>query len=216
MIIAIEGIDGTGKSTVAELLSKRLFDRFPLSDVSVVSMPGTTELGNRVHEICHTIDLSVVEEQLLMTAADSALHRLEISPALDDAEFMDSIIIMDRWNASSRWAYSRPRGIDRDTLVALEKISSGFAENPDAFALLDAEPDTALRRKASKAWGFAEMQGEAFLSTVRGRYLEAADRKLWTSAWQVFYTEGHSVNLIVAQVEEFILEVIKANIEASQ
>ncbi len=195
MIIAIEGIDGAGKSTVIEILAKLLENRFFNSEIKTVRSPGVTVLGKVVYRACHSLQLDVLEKQLLMLAADSALYRMEIEPVLE-GEWMDTIVIMDRWNTSSRWAYAPAHGIGRDTLDMLNRINSGFAQPPDAIVLLDVKPETAVRHK----------EGDVeYLSLVRDRYLEAASRKYWTKLWQVIDTETRDVHVVVNEIYQFIL-----------
>lgn len=110
MFVTFEGIDGSGKSTQAELLRARLeADGF---DVVVTREPGGTELGERIRDlVLHGGHVSPWAEALLY-AASRAQHVDEvIRPALERGTW----VVCDRYVDSSV-AYQgvgRELGLDR-------------------------------------------------------------------------------------------------------
>ena len=95
--ITLEGPDGSGKSTQAALLAKKL-QRMGLP-VVLTREPGGTEVGVRLREMLLDPDtqLTVMTEILLM-AADRAQHvEKVIKPALEN----NMIVICDRYVDSS-------------------------------------------------------------------------------------------------------------------
>lgn len=110
MFVTFEGIDGSGKSTQAELLRARLeADGF---DVVVTREPGGTELGERIRDlVLHGGHVSPWAEALLY-AASRAQHVDEvIRPALERGAW----VVCDRYVDSSV-AYQgvgRELGLDR-------------------------------------------------------------------------------------------------------
>jgi dTMP kinase len=111
MFVTFEGIDGSGKSTQAELLRARLeADGF---DVVVTREPGGTELGERIRDlVLHGGHVSPWAEALLY-AASRAQHVDEvIRPALERGAW----VVCDRYVDSSV-AY---QGIGRE--LGLERV----------------------------------------------------------------------------------------------
>lgn len=163
--IALEGIDGSGKSTQAGKLARKL-----------------AELGHSVHETCeptegmiglliHRIlkeDLDVSAEALsLLFVADRFEHAKEIRTALEQGK----IVISDRYLLSTL-AYQGAQGVDMEFLRRLHEN----LPRPDLTILLDIEPQKALgRTKADEKFEKLEM-----LAKVRQKYLElaGADRSI--------------------------------------
>ncbi len=111
MFVTFEGIDGSGKSTQAELLRARLeADGF---DVVVTREPGGTELGERIRDlVLHGGHVSPWAEALLY-AASRAQHVDEvIRPALERGAW----VVCDRYVDSSV-AY---QGVGRE--LGLERV----------------------------------------------------------------------------------------------
>lgn len=111
MFVTFEGIDGSGKSTQAELLRARLeADGF---DVVVTREPGGTELGERIRDlVLHGGHVSPWAEALLY-AASRAQHVDEvIRPALERGTW----VVCDRYVDSSV-AY---QGVGRE--LGLERV----------------------------------------------------------------------------------------------
>lgn len=82
ILIAIEGIDGSGKSTLVQnlfvLLQEKQFD------LLLTKEPGDTDLGKKIREIVQTQDMPIASKaEYLLFAADRAQHFSEmIIPAL--------------------------------------------------------------------------------------------------------------------------------------
>ena len=96
MFVSFEGLDGSGKSTQAELLQARL--EADGEDVVATREPGGTELGERIRDlVLHGGHVAPWAEALLY-AASRAQHVEEvIRPALDRG----ASVICDRYVDSS-------------------------------------------------------------------------------------------------------------------
>lgn len=138
MLITLEGLDGSGKSTVWEALhdshSEAVFTREPTD----------TWYGEAVNRSIKDDDADSLAELFLYTA-DHAAHLAEtIRPALED----DRLVISDRYS-DSRYAYQAvtlaDSRIDRP-LEYIRGIHSAFTRPPDATIYLDLDPETAAER----------------------------------------------------------------------
>ena len=145
VLITFEGGDGSGKSTQAALLHKRLADEG--HDVLAVHEPGSTSLGDYLRkwlksEKADTDSLSPVSELLLFVAARAQLVAEVIKPALSRP---DAVVICDRYIDSTVAYQSYGRGLDIGMVNGLNAIALDGAV-PDLTLFIDVPPAEALRR----------------------------------------------------------------------
>ncbi|MGL4174358.1 MAG: dTMP kinase [Actinomycetota bacterium] len=166
--IALEGGDGAGKSTQAELLGEWLQEQG--YDVVLTREPGATELGENLRDVVLHGDISPRAEALLF-AADRAQHvESVIRPALTRG----AIVVSDRYVDSSV-AY---QGAGRELGVRqVAEISRWATESlvPDITVLLDVDPVDAQQRRSS-ASDRLESQPEDFHGRVHRRFLKQVRR----------------------------------------
>lgn len=139
--LALEGGDGSGKTTVASALVDRLEGRG--HHVVLVREPGGTELGERVREIL--LDSDHVDrwaEVFLFAAQRAQLARDVILPALEDGAW----VISDRSYYSSIAYQGRARGLGEDRVRQINEIGLEGIE-PDHVFVLEVDPSTALGRQ---------------------------------------------------------------------
>ncbi len=108
ILIAIEGIDGSGKSSLAHYLFTSLQDQqYP---VILTKEPGATALGKKLRAIVQEKNEPITAQaEFLLFAADRAQHFQEtIIPALNQKK----IIISDRMADSSLVYQGYGRGLD--------------------------------------------------------------------------------------------------------
>jgi dTMP kinase len=134
MFVTFEGLDGSGKSTQAELLRARLeADGF---DVVSTREPGGTELGERVRDlVLHGGHVTPWAEALLYAAARAQHVDEVIRPALERG----ATVICDRYLDSSV-AYQgvgRELGLERVLELNLAAVGGLL---PDRTFLLSLEP----------------------------------------------------------------------------
>lgn len=167
--IALEGIEGCGKSTQSELLIGRLRD----ARVEVVATrePGATQRGRAIRDLL--LDptggpLSARAEALLY-AADRAIHVAEvIEPALDAGRW----VVSDRFSDSYRAYQGFGRGLDLDEVDRLSTWASSGLE-PDLVILLDLEVgEGATRLKGER--DRIELEDADFHARVRAGFLALA------------------------------------------
>ncbi|MCD4734370.1 dTMP kinase [bacterium] len=175
LLISLEGIDGSGKSTQLDLLSKMLQSqgRNPL----ILREPGGTTLGERVRGILldGSVERSAIAELLLFCSARAELIRRVILPTLDEGR----VVILDRFIDSTRAYQGYGLGLGATVIDAALRIATGGL-TPALTILLDIEATTGLRRAASASNGVADaIEGRelAFMERVRQGYLALAERE---------------------------------------
>ena len=105
LFVTFEGVDGTGKTTQAELLGQAFASR----DAVVVREPGGTELGERMREVLLYGGMSIdpEAEMFLFMAARAQLVHEVIEPALAAGQ----IVIADRYHDSTLAYQGGGRGL---------------------------------------------------------------------------------------------------------
>ncbi len=136
LLLAIEGIDGAGKSSIAGLLAQWCGERGLGCMLS--KEPTGNKWGKLLRESAKSGRLTV-ERELELLELDRRHHiETAIQPALDEG----SIVILDRYYWSTA-AYQGSRGLDYDEIV---RQNETFAPVPDLVLLLDIDPDGGLQR----------------------------------------------------------------------
>lgn len=144
MLIAFEGIDGSGKSTQAAMLGQWLRRRG--REVVMSKEPTTGPWGTKIRQSFFTQRLSP-DEELECFVNDRKEHvEALIKPAL--ARGAD--VIVDRYYYSTV-AYQGARGLDAAKVLEMNRA---FAPKPDVVFVVDLDPKVALERiSASRAGG---------------------------------------------------------------
>jgi dTMP kinase len=167
VFVTFEGVDGSGKSTQAELLRDWLLREG--REVVSTREPGGTPLGERVRELLLDGDaMAAWTEASLFTAARAELVDQVIGPALADGKD----VVCDRFLDSSL-AYqgiARGLGVERVLAFNIEAIRGIL---PDVTFLLLVDVDEASKRSPA-ARDRIEREGEAFLSLVDNGYRQLA------------------------------------------
>ncbi len=171
VFLSFEGIEGTGKTTQARLLSERLAAEG--HDVVLTFEPGGTVIGSRIREILllpDHLEMSAITELLLYNAARAQHLAEKIVPAIKEGK----IIITDRFSDSTTAYQCYARGIDMALIMSLDRLATGGLK-PDLTILfdLDAEAGLARNRGANKT-DRIELEDIAFHRRVREGYLAIA------------------------------------------
>lgn len=176
LLITLEGIDGTGKSTQHRLLAHYLQE----CGYKVVATrePGGTRVGEQIRDILlasKTEKLAPLAELSLMYAARAQHLEEVVRPALARRE----IVVSDRFNDASMAYQGYGRRLGLATVRGIDQIVCG-ATQPDLTMLLDLSPHRALARarrreaKQKSKHGRFEVQGLGFHERVRHGYLSIA------------------------------------------
>jgi dTMP kinase len=140
--IAFEGVEGAGKSTIADRISQHLVANGEI--VVSVREPGGTEAGERIRAVLLTMDHDVTPraEAALFAASRAQLIAETVSPALARGEW----VLSDRTAYSSLAYQAGGRGLPLDEVWTLNDIALGGVW-PDVVILLRLEPDEGLSRQ---------------------------------------------------------------------
>jgi dTMP kinase len=169
--IALEGGDGSGKSTQAARLAAHL-------GALCTREPGSTELGEQVRQIVlHAEDIHLdARAEALLFAAARAQHVAEvIAPALAAGRS----VVADRFIASSLAYQGHGRALGVDEVRQINEWAIGGLW-PDLTVLIDVPLDVAAARFAEDRDRF-EAAGDDFHRRVAAGYAElaAADPDRW-------------------------------------
>ncbi len=171
-LIALEGVDGCGKSTQALRLAAAI-------GAQSTAEPGATRLGATLRTLLLDPDLPPVSEraEALLMAADRAQHVAEVlRPALDEGRW----VVTERFSGSTLAYQGYGRGLDLDELRRLVQWATGGIE-PDLTILLDVSPSRARGRLDLGRADRLERLDAGFHERVREGYraLAAADPDSW-------------------------------------
>ncbi|MCQ6961924.1 dTMP kinase [Methanolobus chelungpuianus] len=165
-LITLEGIDGSGKSTIARSLASNP----EFSDFVFTREPTGSWIGEAVNRAIHSDTDHLAE--LFLFVADHAEHVSKlILPSLESGRN----VISDRYSAS-RYAYQGMTLQDRfgDSLRWIQDIHKGWTVVPDLTILFDIDPDIAVARCGSRG-DKTKFEKVTFLEGVRSNYLRLAD-----------------------------------------
>ena len=135
-LVAVEGIDGSGKTTQAQRLA-RYCDEKRLTYV-LSKEPTRGKYGQLIRDSASRGRLSA-EEELDILLKDRREHVDQIiQPALDQ----EKVVILDRYYFSTA-AYQGARGADPELILSRNEA---FAPQPDLLVILDVSPEIGLQR----------------------------------------------------------------------
>jgi dTMP kinase len=152
VLVAFEGIDGTGKSTQIRLLAESLRDMG--HTVQLTREPTDGPVGQRIRELYASRAAVSKEEELQLFIDDRRQHVAEIiQPALAAGQ----IVLTDRYYLSTA-AYQGAAGIDPAEII---RRNEQFAPVPDLVILLVVPPALGIKR----------------IQTLRGEALNAFEQE---------------------------------------
>ena len=169
MFVTFEGLDGSGKTTLAGRVAERL--RGEGRDVLLTREPGGTELGEQVRElVLHAGEVAPWAEAALFAAA-RAQHVAEvIRPALERG----ADVLCDRYVDSSLAYQGIARGLGLDQVLQLN-LSAVDGLLPERTFVLLVDPQTQAAR-VGRSPDRIEREDQAFHARVEAAYRELADR----------------------------------------
>ena len=204
--IVFEGIDGSGKTTQINQLSKWLIstDLIPENNKLVITRePGGTKLGKSIRSLL--LDTSIGKSpdsitELLLYAADRSQHVNEIiRPTLDQGDW----VISDRFCGSTLAYQGYGRKLDINVIKDLEAIATqGIA--PDITFLLDIPIEESIRRRINRKDDRIEKEGREFLSNVSLGFQALSEDSNWKKISAV-----DSKEKIISEIKSEIKKLIK-------
>ena len=172
MFLSIDGGDGTGKSTQAELLCQWLGQQGRA--VVACRDPGSTRLGEAVRKLLldrHDLEIDRRSEMLLYMAARAQMVEEVIRPSLEQGK----AVVSDRYLLANVAYQGYGGGLDVATLWEVGRVATGGLM-PDLTIVLDVPAEVATARLA-RPLDRMEQQGAAFHARVREGFLAEAARQ---------------------------------------
>jgi dTMP kinase len=170
-LITIEGLDGAGKSTLAQALA----DAIAACGFAVALLrePGGVEVSERIRALVQDPALAVSPraEALLYAAARAQLVHERLQPLLSDG----AIVVLDRFVDSSLAYQGGGRGLGIEQIRAINDFATGALE-PDRTLLLRISPAAGQARARGRALtpDRLEREHESFFAAIADAYEELA------------------------------------------
>jgi dTMP kinase len=203
--ITFEGIDGSGKSTQARLLTGEL--RLRGYNVLPTMEPGGTPLGRRLREaFLETEERVAPLAELLLFAADRAQHvEFLVKPALAEGK----IVVSDRYADATVAYQGAGRGFPEKTVSQIVSLATGGLK-PDLTLFFDLPIEKAILRAKSRnddetVRNRMDSETTEFYRRVREAYLKIAEEE--SERFRVVDANG-SVEEIRARVMEIVTEFL--------
>jgi len=169
-IISFEGIDGSGKTTQINLLSKFFKDK--KIETHILREPGGTIISENIREILldGKNQISPEAETLLFLSARSIITNEVILPALNK----NKLVLCDRFIDSTLAYQGYGRKIDCDLIKKINLFATQMTI-PNLTIIFDIEPELAFQRIERKNMDRMELSGKNFLNDVRKGYLKIVE-----------------------------------------
>lgn len=150
MILAIEGIDGAGKNTLAGAVADLLAASGRTVARAAFPAYGETVFADLADDALHG-RLGDVADSAWAMAVLFAADRHDRLPELERLEASTDVLLLDRWVASNA-AYTWARTGDEAVVTWLEELEFGRfgLPRPDLTVYLEATPQLAAGRAASR------------------------------------------------------------------
>jgi len=199
IFVTFEGPDGSGKSTIAEMVYENLKDQY---SIIRTREPGGTEISEKIRDLI--LDTKNVEmtsrTEALLYAASRAQHVEEkIVPALESGV----TVLCERFVLSSIAYQGYGRGLGEESIVMINEFATGGIK-PDIVFLFDVGDNASENRKIKIGGDRLETSGNLFHSRVRSAYEELSKR-------DKFYVIDATKS--IEEVFNSCMEVLKAKLE---
>ena len=168
MFVTFEGVDGSGKSTQAELAAKFLAESG--REVVATREPGGTSLGERIRELLlDGPEMTAWAEATLFAAARAELADRVIRPALARG----ATVVSDRYLDSSLAYQGVARGLGIERVLELNVAVEDLLPDRTFVLLVDeATASARLGRRQDRI----EREGAAFREAVQDGFRQVAAR----------------------------------------
>ncbi|MGD0800005.1 MAG: dTMP kinase [Terracidiphilus sp.] len=213
LLITLEGLDGSGKTTQISRLAAWLQKRG--HDALVTRQPGGTETGDRIRALAldsRTSHLAPMTEMALMFADRAQAIAEVIEPALDAGK----IVLCDRFTDSTEAYQGGGRELGSTIVLELHRLLCDSLQ-PDLTLLLLPSLEASLSRARRRNQRVSEESGpdegrfeqeqDAFYGRVWQKYREIAARE----TERVVLIEG---DLGIDEVHEQIVEAVAERLAA--
>jgi dTMP kinase len=164
-LITIEGLDGAGKTTLADALAAALAARG--DPVELLREPGGVELSERIRALVKDPGLTVGAraEALLYAAARAQLVEERVLPLLEAGR----TVLLDRFVDSSLAYQGAGRGLGVAEVAAINAFATGGL-TPDRTLLLRVDADTRRARQAGRGEAPDRLERGDFFAAIAAAY----------------------------------------------
>ena len=206
--IVIEGIDGCGKTTQIDELTKWLPSSGLMkkeSKLITTREPGGSLLGKKLRGLI--LDTNKNNQpsslaELLLYSADRAEHVSKIiSPALNNNNW----VISDRFSDSTLAYQGYGRNINLEIIKNIESIVCQ-GEYPDLTFFLEISPEESISRRKNQIPDRIEAEGIKFLEKVNEGFKVIAKEKNWK-----VISASQNIETISYQIKETLLKNFSTN-----
>jgi dTMP kinase len=170
-LITIEGLDGTGKSTLAAGLAQALAGRGV--EVEVMREPGGVEASERLRDLVKdpALEIGPEAEALIYAAARAQLVSERLLPLLGEGRW----VILDRFVDSSLAYQGAGRGLGIENVAAINEMAT-HGVRPDRTLLLQLEPQERAGRLDGRGEEADRLEaaGDGFFAAVDAGYRQLA------------------------------------------
>jgi dTMP kinase len=202
ILIAIEGIDGSGKSSLAKNLHQELLNQ--KYEVLLTKEPGATALGQQLRTLVQEKKIPICPKaEFLLFATDRAQHFHEIIiPQLAQGK----IIVSDRMADSSLVYQGFGRGLDQQIIATINAWAMNTIK-PDVTIYVKVTAETAAKRvmqRKAALTSFEQEKQEFIQKLIHGFDTLYKDRK------DVIIIDGNqTLEQVVQQATAAIISWIK-------
>ena len=206
--IVIEGIDGCGKTTQIDELSKWLPKSGLIkkgSKLITTREPGGSQLGKKLRSLILDNNENYKPSslaELLLYSADRAEHVSKIiAPALKNNDW----VICDRFSDSTLAYQGYGRNINLEIIKNIESIVCQ-GEYPDLTFFLEISPEESILRRKNEIPDRIESEGIRFLEKVNEGFKLIAKEKNWK-----VISASQNIKTISNQIKETLLNNFSNN-----
>ena len=195
--ITVDGIDGAGKTTQIELLTRWLTELG--HNVAFFRDPGATRLGESIRNILlhrEDIPLAMTAEMLLYMASRAQLVQELILPALSSGQ----TVVCDRFLLANVVYQGSAGGLGIEDLWSIGRVATGGLA-PDATIVLDLDAEVALGRVGASQ-DRLEKRGLEYFRAVRQGFLDQHSRAGRSSH---VIDASRSIEEIQQEIQAFLL-----------
>jgi dTMP kinase len=193
ILIVFEGIDGSGKSTQAEILLERLQEED--FDAVYFREPSKGKWGRKIKKKALHPDSLSPEEELDLFQKD---RRENVEKNLKPALKKKRVVILDRYYYSTI-AYQGAKGIDEKLI---RRMNEEFVVEPDLVFIFDIDPQKGLERIENRKKKDRLFEREDYLVKVREIFRSFKGEKF------VHIDALKSKEEIRKEIEEIVLRII--------
>lgn len=164
VFICIEGLDGSGKSTQAKILTKKLSKTY---NALYTAEPSQGKIGKFMRKRLYEKTRMPTAVEALLFAADRIEHVQNlVAPALSEGK----VVVSDRYIYSSL-AYQGSAGLSLEWIEAI----NDNALKPDLCIFIDVEPKVVLERLKRKRSVMENLETQEKVREIYLKYVEKGE-----------------------------------------